>query len=363
MFKPITYTTPSATILPDQAATTGAEIWNGEDIARVLCVKVPCSFISCTIAPQIVIYHFNLSNVLELPKLKALLPGLAAALHAQVRQTESDKGHFALEVSRPERSTVYFKTALLTQTFNTAPGISTLLGLDTNNCTVTINIADMPHVLIAGATGSGKSVLLNDIITSLLFKHTPATLHMVMLDPKQVELSIYDGIPHLIKPVVRDTTKAVTVLADLCGLMDDRYKIMRKYGVKSSDTLELPPVVVIIDELADLMLTSKKAVETSIVRIAQLGRAAGVHLIVATQRPTVNVVTGLIKANIPCRIALQTASVRDSVVILDHKGAEALTGNGDGLLKLPDKVSPIRFQAAFIRSEDIAPVVEYWKGK
>ena len=355
------YRTPSAAILPDHNNTNTVEIWDGESLARVLSGKAPCNFISVSVAPQILTYHFNLINPLELPKVKAALPGLAAALHASVKQTESKTEHFALEVSRPERSTVYFKTALLTNTFNSAGGLSTLLGVDTGNSTLTMNIAEAPHVLIAGATGSGKSVLLNTLITSLLFKHTPATLHMVLLDPKQVELSIYDGIPHLIKPVVRDTAKAISVLDDMCGLMDSRYKIMRKAGVKAADALQLPPVVIVIDELADLMLTSKKAVEKSIVRIAQLGRAAGVHLVIATQRPTVNVVTGLIKANIPCRIALQTASVRDSVVILDHGGAEHLTGNGDGLLKLPDRVNTIRFQAAYIGTDDITPVVDYWR--
>lgn len=363
LFPAQTYKTPSAKILPDHPAIETDQIYKGADIARVLSAKVPCTFISATVAPQLVSYHFNLENALDLPKVKRLLEGISAVLHAEVKQAPSGIAHFALEVSRPDRATLYFKQALLTKAFDSAPGLAALLGVDTLNNPLTVNIRDMPHILIGGTTGGGKSILINDMITSLLFKQTPATLKFIMIDPKQVEFSIYGKLPHLLKPVVTDSYRAIDTLGGVCDLMEKRYKIMSAHGVKNAAEMGLPSVVVVIDELADLILIGKKPVETVIVRIAQLGRAAGVHLIVATQQPTVNVITGLIKANIPCRIALKTATVSNSMVIMDCKGAEKLTGKGDALLKLPERVTPIRFQAPFIETADIEPVVKYWTTK
>lgn len=358
-----TYTTPPASILPDHQQSEKTEIIDGNDIAKVLSSKVPCFFVSAAIAPQIISYHFNLENPLDLPKIKRFIPGLAAAFHSEIELTESDIGHFCLQLSRAERGTLYFKTPLLTRAFDNAPGISPLLGVDTNNRPLTLNIKEMPHILIGGTTGGGKSVLLNGMITSLLFKHTPQTLNFVMIDPKKVELSIYEGLPHLLKPIITDPFKAVDALGYLCTLMERRYDIMAKKRVKTAEEIGLPSIVVIIDEFSDLMIVSKKAVEAGIVRIAQLGRAAGIHLLISTQQPTVNVITSLIKANIACRIALKTATVNNSMVVLDRKGAEKLTGKGDALLKLPGEVNLIRFQAPMIETADILPTVKYWLGK
>lgn len=305
-------------------------------------------------------YHFELENPLELPKIKRLLEGLSAILHSEVKQTASPIGHFALEIPREERATLYFKQVLLTQAFDSAPGLSALLGVDTLNHPLIVNIQDMPHILIGGATGGGKSVLLNSIAISLLFKHTPETLRFVIIDPKQVEFASYRNLPHLLRPVVTDPYRAIDTLASVCELIDKRYKAMASHGAKNAVEMGLPSVVVMIDELADLIILGKHPVEAAIVRIAQLGRAAGVHLIVATQQPTVKVVTSLIKANIPCRIALKTATLNNSMVILDTKGAEKLTGRGDALLKLPDRVTPIRFQVPLIETPDITPVMKYW---
>lgn len=360
IFKPKTYTTPSARILPDHKQPTTTSIFDGNEIAKILSTKVPCSFVSAATAPQVVNYHFVLNSPLDLPKIKRYIPGLAAAFHTSMELSSSEIGHFALQIPRSERGTLYFKTALLTRAFDEAPGLSALLGVDTNNRPLTINIQDMPHILIGGTTGGGKSVLLNGIITSLLFKHTPETLNLVLIDPKQVELSIYKTLPHLLKPIVTDPFKAIDTLGYLCDLMEQRYAMMARRGAKTAAELGLPSIVVVIDEFSDLMLVSKKAVESGIVRIAQLGRAAGIHLIISTQQPTVNVITSLIKANISCRIALKTATVSNSMVILDHKGAEKLTGKGDALLKLPGEVTPIRFQAPYIGAADIAPAVEHW---
>lgn len=358
--QPKTYTTPPADILPDHEPAQQSPIYSGEDIARVLSYKVPCTFIKAVTAPQLVSYHFNLANPLELPKVKRLLEGVSAVLHEEVKQNTSDIGHFSLEVPRSDRAILHFKQALLTRTFDNSPGLSALLGVDTLNRCLTVNIKDMPHILIGGTTGGGKSVLLNAMLTSLLFKHTPATLQIILIDPKQVEFSIYSKLPHLLRPIVTDPFKAIDTLGGVCDLIEKRYKTMSLRGAKNAAEIGLPSVLVIIDELADLIMIGKKPVETAIVRIAQLGRAAGVHLIVATQQPTVKVITGLIKANIPCRIALKTATVSNSMVVMDCKGAEKLTGKGDALLKLPDHVTPIRFQAPYIDNADITPVVKYW---
>lgn len=355
-----TYTTPPAKILPDHQVPEMAEIVAGEEIARVLSIKVPCIFVKAIAAPQVVSYHFELENPLELPKIKRLLEGLSAILHSEVKQTASPIGHFALEIPREERATLYFKQVLLTQAFDSAPGLSALLGVDTLNRPLIVNIQDMPHILIGGATGGGKSVLLNSIAISLLFKHTPETLRFVIIDPKQVEFVSYKNLPHLLRPVVTDPYRAIDTLASVCELIDKRYKAMASHGAKNAVEMGLPSVVVMIDELADLIILGKHPVEAAIVRIAQLGRAAGVHLIVATQQPTVKVVTSLIKANIPCRIALKTATLNNSMVVLDTKGAEKLTGRGDALLKLPDRVTPIRFQVPLIETPDITPVMKYW---
>ena len=232
---------------------------------------------------------------------------------------------------------------------------SAALGIDDDGTPVYIDIARMPHMLIAGATGSGKSVALDAILCSLLFCASPSQVQFVLIDPKRVELGAYAGLPHLAKPIITSTPEAIQTLQQLEYAMDNRYKALER-GKPIG-----PRMVIVIDELADLMLTSRKAAEHSIVRIAQLGRAAGIHLILATQKPLVSVVTGLIQANTPCKLALQTASTGDSVRILGHKGAEKLLGRGDALLKLPDRVQEIRLQCAYTAPEDIAAIVRYWQ--
>lgn len=234
---------------------------------------------------------------------------------------------------------------------------SAALGIDEDGTPVYIDLARMPHTLIAGATGSGKSVALDAILCSLLYCASPSQMQLVLIDPKRVELGAYAGLPHLAKPIITDTADAIYTLKQVENAMDARYKAVER-GKPIG-----PRMVIVIDELADLMLTSRKAVEHSIVRIAQLGRAAGMHLILATQKPLVSVVTGLIQANTPCKLALQTASTSDSVRILGHKGAEKLLGRGDALLKLPDRVQEIRLQCAYTHPADIAAIVNYWKYK
>ena len=233
-----------------------------------------------------------------------------------------------------------------------------------------------PHLLVAGSTGSGKSVCINSMITSILMRTKPDEVKLVLVDPKKVELSMYNGVPHLLTPVVTDPKKANIVLQKIVKIMEDRYELFEEsrtkniagynaYVAKKNETLEedelqpLPYIVVIIDELADLMLVAAKEVEDSIMRITQMARAAGIHLIVATQRPSTDVITGVVKANIPSRIAFAVSSSIDSRTILDMSGAEKLLGKGDMLLKPQGENIPIRVQGNFISDEEIKDVVDY----
>ena len=234
------------------------------------------------------------------------------------------------------------------------------------------DLARMPHLLIAGATGSGKSVCVNAIITSLLLTHTPDTLRFLMVDPKRVELTVYNGIPHLIAPVVVDVERAVPVLQWATKEMERRYKLFAKLGARNIEAYNeklqargeqtLPYIVIMIDELADLMLSAPEDVERYICRIAQMARATGMHLVIATQRPSVDVVTGLIKANFPARIAFAVTSQIDSRVILDTPGAEQLLGRGDMLFMAPDQSSSSACKAASSPTARPRRLVNYWRG-
>lgn len=335
-------------------------IYKADDIAAALTAwGLPCVAVAVDIAPQILTYHFDLKNPMQRSTLKRYITSLSAVLHTKATETTSTRAHFAIMMKRPERASVPFG-ATLTETGNP---LSVCIGFDTLNKPVMLNIAKAPHVLIAGETGSGKSVCLNTIINGLLYNATPNDLRLLMIDTKRVELSAYNDLPHLYYPIGQDGAAALYIVQSLNDLMRKRMEIMAAAKVRHIDELPIkyPHIVLIIDELADLMLMKKDEIEPLLVSIAQLGRAAGIHLILATQRPTVNVVTGLLKANIPCRIALQTASIRDSMTILDHKGAEQLTGRGDAILKAPDSVEETRLQVAFISDSEIEKMTAWWK--
>lgn len=354
---------PSSDILKAVPQQEAREYFDGDALAEALTeLNLPCKHIKTVLAAQLVTYHFDLFDPNDINKIKKATDALSAVTHSHMTKAFSDIAHFAI-IMPVKRRIEYFRETLFTSEIVKnveSSNLYALLGTDLNDRPLGLDIGKMPHILIAGATGSGKSVLLNSILSSLLFHQYPTECQFVMIDPKKVELSVYDGLPHLAVPVIKDSQEAVRHLRNLCAFMDKRYQLMAKRNARNASDIGLPSLVIVIDELADLMLTSRFEAEEYIVRLAQLGRAAGIHLIIATQRPTVNVITGLIKSNIPCKIALQTASMRDSMNILDHKGAEQLTGKGDAILKLPDRVEEIRFQSAYIDRDDIESIVKYW---
>ena len=277
-----------------------------------------------------------------------------------------------LEVPNPNPRTVVLHSVAESQVFKKIEakgGLPVAIGEDTGGEAVVSDLTGLPHLLIAGATGSGKSVCMNSVVASLLLTSEPDRVRMLMVDPKRVELTPFNGIPHLIAPVIVDTDEVLAVLRSVQGEMLRRYKLMEELGVRNIDGYNrkaderMPYLVLIIDELADLMMAAAYEVEQGLVRLAQLGRATGIHLILATQRPSVNVVTGLLKANIPARIAFAVASQVDSRVILDSVGAERLLGKGDMLVLTSDSPRPQRVQGTFVHDREIEKLVEFWQGQ
>jgi S-DNA-T family DNA segregation ATPase FtsK/SpoIIIE len=245
------------------------------------------------------------------------------------------------------------------------------LGKDVSGTPIASDLASMPHLLIAGATGSGKSVCVNTILTSLLINNTPDDLRLILIDPKRVELSAYNGIPHLLAPVIVETERVVGALQWMMREMDTRYHKFAAAGARNLEDYnvrmqlrgerKLPILVIVIDEMADLMMLAQNETEAAIARLAQMARATGLHLIVATQRPSADIITGNIKANFPSRIAFAVASNTDSRVVLDQPGAEHLLGRGDMLFQAPDAAAPVRMQGAYVSDTEIQKVVDFWK--
>ncbi|MGN0678216.1 MAG: DNA translocase FtsK [Oscillospiraceae bacterium] len=283
-----------------------------------------------------------------------------------------DKAAVGIEIPNKVKDTVFFRELVDTTEFSKTfdKKLDTVLGKDISGTTIHCNVSKMPHLLIAGTTGSGKSVCVNSIIMSILMKSTPDDVRLIMVDPKQVEFMMYNGIPHLLIPVVTDPKKAAGALAWAVTEMEKRYTLFSENNVRNIDgyndlcknnaeLARMPHIVIFIDELADLMMASPKDVEDSIVRLAQKARAAGMHLVIATQKPTVQVVTGLIKGNIPSRIALMVASQVDSRVILDAAGAEKLLGNGDMLYMPVGSPKPIRLQGCYVSDDEVERVTQF----
>jgi DNA segregation ATPase FtsK/SpoIIIE, S-DNA-T family len=321
--------------------------------------------------PVVTTYEYAPAPGVKINKIVGLADDLALGLKAQsVRVVGSVPGKSALGIEIPNeiRQIVYIRELIATEAYRAnSHKLSIALGLDVVGNLAMANLAKMPHLLIAGATGAGKSVGINTIIASILYNATPEEVRFLMVDPKRIELSGYEGIPHLLHPVVVDPKLASRALNWAVREMERRYRLLEEARVKSFDSYnetnkdKLPYIVVIVDELADLMMVASKDVEAAIARLAQMARAAGIHLILATQRPSVDVLTGLIKANFPTRISFKVSSKIDSRTILDSSGAEHLLGAGDMLLLAPGTAQIKRIHGAFISEKETADIVEFWK--
>ena len=330
-----------------------------------------------TRGPTVVRYELLPAPGVKVSKIVNLADDIALNLAAKAIRIEAPipgKGTVGIEIPNEVKEAVYIRDVIASDKFNNAESKLTIaLGKDTAGDVTIGDIAKMPHVLIAGATGSGKSVCINTLLTSILYKAKPSDVKLILVDPKVVELSVYNGIPHLLIPVVTDPKKAAGALDWAVSEMEARYAKFAEYGVRDikgynkviereENGKKLPQIVIIIDELADLMMVAANDVEASICRIAQKARAAGMHLVVATQRPSVDIITGVIKANIPSRIAFTVSSQVDSRTILDQVGAETLLGKGDMLYFPTGEMKPQRMQGAFVSDAEVENIVTFIKG-
>ena len=329
-----------------------------------------------SVGPAITRYELKPAEGVRVSKIANLADDIALNLAAETIRIEAPipgKQAVGIEVPNQEKEMVHLRDVLESDEFAESKSkMSVALGKDVAGKVAIADMAKMPHTLIAGSTGSGKSVCINTIITSIIYKAKPSEVKLVMVDPKVVELSVYNGIPHLLIPVVTDPKKAAGALAWAVQEMDNRYNLFAQKGVrdlkgynalieKEEGVGKLPQILIIIDELADLMMVAAKEVEDSICRLAQKARAAGMHLIIATQRPSVDVITGIIKANIPSRIAFAVSSQVDSRTILDQVGAEKLLGKGDMLYYPTGAAKPTRIQGAFVSDEEVEKIVSFVK--
>ena len=337
---------------------------------------VEAKVLQVTKGPSVTRFEIQPSPGVKVSKIVNLQDDIALGLAASAVRMEAPipgKSAIGIEVPNKKQTPVFLREVLDSKEFQeSTKKISFALGKDITGTCIVGDLSEMPHMLIAGATGSGKSVCINSLIVSLLYKYSPDEIKLLMIDPKVVELSIYNGIPHLLIPVVTEPKKAAGALNWAVNEMDKRYELFTKYKVKNIKSYnqqvdkgfiseKLPYIVLIVDELADLMMTCPNDVEDYICRLAQKARAAGIHLIIATQRPSVDVITGVIKANIPSRISFAVSSGVDSRTILDQTGAEKLLGRGDMLYSPMGANKPLRIQGAFISEEEVENVVDFIK--
>ncbi|HMM68934.1 DNA translocase FtsK 4TM domain-containing protein [Gudongella oleilytica] len=374
----IYYKTPPISLL--QSPAPKAEGNNRKDIlnnARIIEETMRNFGIEATVShinvgPTITCYELSPAPGIKLSRIVSLSDNISLSLASSDIRIEAPipgKAAVGIEVPNKTKDMVLFKELIQSKEFaDSKSDIPLVLGKDITGNVVISTIDKMPHLLIAGATGSGKSVCINTIIMGLLYKSSPEDLKMLLIDPKVVELSVYNGIPHLLIPVVTDAKKSAFALNWAVGEMERRYKLFAKSNVRdiqsynekhSTDGDKLPKILIIIDELADLMMVAAQEIEDYIARLAQMARAAGMYLIVATQRPSVDVITGTIKANIPSRISFAVSSQVDSRTILDMAGAEKLLGQGDMLFYPSSYSKPVRLQGAFISNNEVEKVVEY----
>lgn len=326
------------------------------------------------IGPRVTQYEIQVPPNVKAAKVKGMEVDLALQLGVESVRIEAPirgKNAIGIEVPHPEPKTVSLLELCASDAFVGARNrLTVALGQDVGGKPIYADLAAMPHLLVAGATNSGKSIGVATMLTSLLLRNTPKDLRLVLIDPKRVEMALFDNIPHLMCPVITDTKEAAGVLRALWREMDRRYELCQKHGVrnidgynaKAPDPERLPFIVCVIDELADLMLSHREEVETTLVKLAQMARAVGIHLVIATQRPSVDVVTGLIKANVPSRIAFAVASMVDSRVVIDTPGAERLVGKGDMLFSpISQSGNPTRVQGAYVSEDEVGKVCQFWR--
>ena len=344
-------------------------------LEKLQMFKIDGDVVRTYTGPVVTTFEFKPALNVKVSKILNLQDDLAMALKAQTIRIQAPipgKDVVGIEVPNEETQTIYLREILESELFSKALSpLTIILGKDIVGKPFITDLKKLPHLLIAGTTGSGKSVGLNSMILSLLYKNSPDNLKLIMIDPKMIEFSIYNDIPHLLTPVITKPTEAINALASMVAEMEKRYVKMAESKTKNIDNYneksrasgkdEMPYIVIVIDELADLMMTSGKEVEISIARIAQKARACGIHLIVATQRPSVDVVTGLIKANLPSRISYKVGQKVDSKIILDSLGAESLLGRGDMLFTPPGMSGLVRVHAPWSDEKEIEEVVEFLK--
>ena len=375
------YNYPSIDLLEDRSESGAID--EGEIKEKAVSIEetldsfgIEAKVVQIDVGPTVTCYELKPQRGVKVSKILNLSDDLALSLATsgiRILAPIPGKSHVGIEVPNDSKEIVGFKEIISTKNFaNSKSKIPFAMGKSIAGDPVVSGIEKMPHLLVSGATGSGKSVCINTIIMSILYKHSPDDVKLLMIDPKVVELSVYNGIPHLIMPVITDPKKASSSLFWAISEMEKRYKAFQKYHVRdiegykqaaqTDESMEnLPYIVVIIDELADLMMTAASEVEDYIMRLAQKSRACGIHLVIATQRPTVDVITGTIKANIPSRISFAVTSQTDSRTILDTAGAEKLLGKGDMLYAPSDSMKPLRIQGAFVSDKEVLSVVDYIK--
>ncbi|MCX7020140.1 MAG: DNA translocase FtsK [Candidatus Sumerlaeota bacterium] len=343
---------------------------------------ISASVVHVTQGPTVTCFELQPAAGVKVSKIASLENDIAMCMKADtVRIVAPIPGKGTVGIELPNRKTtpVYLREILATDTFRNHPSpLAFALGKTISGEPYVCDLATMPHLLIAGTTGSGKSVCLNSVICSILFRKQPNEVKFIMIDPKRVELNVYSDIPHLLAPVVCDARKAATALAWATEQMDERYKRLASLGVRNIDGYNaivqsrenhpkaaglqldyMPHIIIVVDELADLMLIARNEVEDSVIRLAQMSRSVGMHLIIATQRPSVNIITGIIKANFPCRVAFQVSSKVDSRTILDMNGAEALLGRGDMLFSAAGTSKPIRLQGCYVSDQEVERIADY----
>ncbi|WP_285602075.1 DNA translocase FtsK [Helicobacter sp. NHP22-001] len=330
--------------------------------------KIEGKVVNTCIGPMVTTFEFRPAGHVKVSKVLSLADDLAMVLCAQsirIQAPIKGKDVMGIEIANDNLAPIALREILESQAFLQSAGLSLALGKSTTGAPYVLDLKAMPHLLIAGSTGSGKSVAMHALILSLLYKHSPQDLQFIMIDPKRVEFSLYAHLPHLKTSIITDPSEAQSTLDDLVREMEQRYDLLSAKRAKNIDSYnqkspqKLPFIVVLIDELADLMLAGGKDIETPIIRLAQMGRASGLHLVIATQRPSVDILTGLIKANLPCKISFKVASKVDARVVLDTEGAQNLLGRGDMLLIAPGSSAPIRLHGAFVGEEEIERVVDF----